>query len=122
MQHPRAKLLSILVLAVGAAPRWLPAQDLNPPDYSRAAVMNASSEVSAAWSRWRAAEKSLEQTVFRLPMSEAREQLQLALGRFLDFVESRKAYMQAVAAAVESRSGESRRSGPAITIETVYRD
>jgi hypothetical protein len=93
-----------------------------PPDFSQDSIIRAAEEVSGAWSKWKAGDADLEQRIYRLPMAEARVLLQRSLGRYLDFIEGRRAYSEAVVNYMETSRLQPRPNQPVVTMEAVYRD
>jgi hypothetical protein len=107
----------IFVRALTAQPS-LPA----PPDFSQDSIAHAAADTSGAWSKWRAGDNGLEQQVYKLPMAEARVLLQRSLGRWLDYLESRRAYSDAVAGYIETSRLQPRPNRPVVTVEAAYRE
>jgi hypothetical protein len=101
----------------------LAGQELKPPpDFTEGSIAAPAEEVAGAWTRWRAGDKSLEQKIYRLPMIESRDLLQRSLGRYLDFLDKRKAYTQAVTAVIDGRRNDVRPRPNLFTMETINRD
>ena len=93
-----------------------------PPDFSQEPIMRAAQEVSAAWNKWKAGDADLEARIYKLPMAEARDLLQRSLGRYLDLMDSRRAYSDAVATYIETSHLQPRPNQPVVTVEAVYSD
>jgi hypothetical protein len=114
---------AIALLAAGGLFARLPAQQLQPPpDFSQPAVAKAAEDVSAAWTAWLGADKGMEQRIFRMPMTEARDVLQHSLGVFLDFVDKRRAYAASVVAYLERARTEPRPGPTPVALPAVYQD
>jgi len=79
-----------------------------PPGFSQDAVAARADEAVRAWEKWARADRKLEQRIFIVPMAEARVQLRLSLGAFLDFLAARAAYAESVAAYIDSRAWSTR--------------
>ena len=72
-----------------------------PPDFAQESIRARAQETAKAWANWNESVAGLEGQAFQLPMTEARLLVQKALGAYLDFLDSRRAYSQAVAAHIE---------------------
>lgn len=98
---------AFLVCAACGAVR-LPADESHrlaaPPGFSQANIAARADEVVRAAEQWDRSDQKLEQRIFRLPMSEAREQLRASLTAFLDFLAARSSYAETVAVYLDSRS------------------
>jgi hypothetical protein len=117
-----AALLPPLVLGCGflfaQADHSLPAS----PDFSQESVRFYASGLQDAWNKWFRRGKGLEDRAFRIPMSDARELARKSLGNYIDFLDSRRAYGQAVAAFMEKLSASPRATGPAVYLDVVCLD
>lgn len=112
-----------MVLLAGAG--GLGAQDVSldpPPDFSQESIRARAQETANAWATWNQTAAGLEQRVYELPMKEARALVQKALGTYLDFLDARRAYSQAVAARIEELRAMARPAGPIVTQSAVYPD
>jgi hypothetical protein len=101
-----------------AAQQSLPA----PPEFSQDPIARAARDFAAAWSQWRSADAGLEQKLYQLPMAEARDLLQRSLGHYLDVLDARRAYGEAVAAYIDATRLQPHPGQPVATVEIVYRD
>jgi hypothetical protein len=122
--NPYRRRAAPLLACVALCAAVLSGQELQrlpaPPDFSQQAIAARADEVMSAWERWGRADRKLEQRIFALPMSEAREQLRLSLGAFLDFLAARGAYAESVAAYLGR--GGSANSFPIVTEDAGCRD
>ena len=112
------RLALLLFTSALAAQQSLPA----PPDFSQDPIASAARDLSAAWNEWKSGDAGLEQKVYQLPMAEARDLLQRALGRYLAVLDARRAYSEAVAAYIDATRLQPRPGQPVATVEIVYRD
>ena len=112
-----------MVLLAGAG--GLGAQDVPldpPPDFSQESIRARALETANAWATWNQTATGLEQRVYELPMKGARALVQNALGTYLDFVDARRAYSQAVSAYIDELRAMARPAGPIVTQSAVYQD
>ena len=93
-----------------------------PPDFSQPATAAAAQEVVATWTRWMRVGRESEQDVLRQPMGEARQSLQRRLGDFQDFLDSRRAYSEAVVAYLERSRVEPRPGQSVVTLAELCQD
>jgi hypothetical protein len=118
--HPAWPLL--LLLGSG----FLAAQDdpgvALPPDFSQEPIQTCAGGVLDAWKKWTANSKGLEERAFSLPMAEARELAGRALGDYLEFLERRNAYGQAVAAYIERPRAAHGPSGAVVSEAGISQD
>ena len=114
----RFRLPFLLFATVLTAQQNLPA----PPDFSQDSIAHAAQDLTAAWNKWTAGDAGLEQKVYQAPMAEARDLLQRSLGRYLDVMDARRAYGEAVGAYIEASRVQPRPNRQVATVEAVYRD
>ena len=93
-----------------------------PPDFSQRAITSAAEELNGAWKAWTRTGRDLEQRVFRIPMSEARDLIQRVLGRYFDFLDKRSDYGDAVLAYVEQCRLHPSPRQPLVTVAEVYEE
>jgi hypothetical protein len=110
--------LLLLFAPALAAQQALPA----PPDFSQDPIARAARDFAAAWTQWRSGDTGIEQKIYQLPMADARDLLQRSLGRYLDVLDARRAYSEALAAYIDSSRLQPRPGQPVATVEVVYRD
>lgn len=115
---PKARWLPILLLAGGTAAVY--GQEIASPDFSQTFLSGPAEDVSSGWMKWRSADQGLEQTVFRLPMREARGLVQRTLGLYLDFVDRRSTYALAVTTFLDRSRTETKSRRTEVTIERAY--
>ena len=119
----RASEICFPVLLLLAGSRGLGAQDVPldlPPDFSQESIRARAQETAKAWANWNQSVAGLEVRAFQLPMAEARLLIQKALGAYLDFLDSRRAYSQAVAAHIEKLRAMAKPSEPIVAESVVY--
>jgi hypothetical protein len=91
------------------------------PGFGQTNLIALSEQVSSAWDSWEKSQPDLEQSVFSLPMVDARTRIQRALSDFLAYLDRRRQYSDAVATYIESfRLNPGTR--PAVTAEAVSSD
>ena len=117
----RTLLAAVAVFQAGALEAQPPRQP-TPPDFSQPAITTTVEQLVAEWNRWNRETQGIEQRLFRLPMSEARDLLQHALGAYQEFLAKRHAYSEAVASYIERSRAEPRARQTPVALGTVYED
>jgi hypothetical protein len=117
---------TLIVAAIASQAGLLPGQETGklspPPDFSQGSIGAAADDVVAAWTKWRRADKELEQQVFRQPMGEGRELLRRGLGNFRNFLDKRRSYSELVLACLNKRRTDPRPGQPVATLTEVHQD
>ena len=91
-------------------------------DYGQPNIQAAAEAMSAARASWRNKGKGLEERIFRIPMSEARDRVQRVYWECLAYVDKRRAYSAAVADYVESYHVETDSDKRAVYQEDAIQD
>ena len=94
--------------------------DQVPPGFSQDSIIGPAALISQAWQAWRLQDRGLEQRIFRLPMTDARTMLQQSLGAYLDYLDARRSYAEAVASYIDRLRNEARPNQPVVTLDAVY--
>jgi hypothetical protein len=122
--HERCCAVGLLIVllqcgALGAQPApELPA----PPDFDEGTIIAAAEALSGAWTKWRSVDAGLEQRVFRIPISEARQTVQRAFDGYLGVLDKRRTYSDAVSAYIDQSRAEPRPRQVVVTLEAVFED
>jgi hypothetical protein len=130
LQNPGARLkpagwtfsLIVAFLTVRMAGAQEPGRFPQPSDFSQRTITPAAEELTGAWNAWTRTGRDLEQRVFRVPMSEARDLIQRTLGRYLNFLDKRSDYGDAVLVYVEQCRLRPNPRQPLVTMEEVYEE
>jgi len=93
-----------------------------PPDFSQSAITAAAESLAVAWNLWSRTGQNMERQVLQLPMSESRDLIGRASGRYLDFLDKRNDYSEAVLAYIEECRLHPNPRQPLVTKEDVYED
>lgn len=100
-----------------------PAMELpSPPDFDQSAITVAAEAFSGEWAKWRSADAGLEQRALRIPMPQARPLVQHAFDGYLDVLEKRRAYSDAVAAYVDRSRAAPNPRQTVVTLGAVFED
>ncbi len=121
----RASKRHVLPLAMALLGGTLQAQEAvleAPPDYAQPLIAASAEKVAGAWVQWSQAVKGLEERAFQLPMADARLLVQQALAAYLDFLDSRRTYNQALSTHIEKQRAAAPRGEPVVTQSAVYQD
>lgn len=90
------------------------------PTFSEDSIIGPAATVSRAWGVWRQQDRGLEQKIFRLPMADARTILQQSLGSYLNYLDARRAYADAVARYIDKLRDDPRPNQPIVAADAVY--
>jgi hypothetical protein len=112
-----ALVLAAALSGIAPSAAQAPAQD-----YAQPGIQAAAEAMDAARSNWRNAGKGMEEQVFRLPMSEARDRVQRVYWECMAYVEKRRAYSAEVAAYIESYHVETDSDKRAVYQEDAIQD
>lgn len=107
-------------LCAAGQPAENPARLPPSPGFRIDAAIPRADQMAAAWAKWDSADRDLEAGVFQLPMAEAQQTLGRSLGLFLDFMDARGSYAEAVAARIEK--GYHASGATIVTLDLVFTD
>jgi hypothetical protein len=111
-----------IVAAACAAGAQGPSRFSPPPDFSQSAITAAAESLAVAWNLWTRTAQDMERQVLQLPMSDARDSIGRALGRYLDFLDKRNDYSEAVLSYIEECRLHPNPRQPLVTREEVFED
>jgi hypothetical protein len=115
--------LALIALSGGLCPAAQPAAARHPaPDFGQAEIGRAAAETLSAWNTWADASRGFELRAVRAPMAEARRMIERNLGGFLNVLDRRRAYSQAVAAYIARSRAEPAAGSVAVPLSEVYQD
>lgn len=122
--HERCCPLGLLIVLLQfPALRAQPAPELPaPPDFDQSAIRTAAEALSGAWAKWRTVDAGLERRVFRVPLPEARQNVQRAFDGYLAVLDKRRVYSDAVSAYIDQSRAEPRPRLVVVTIGIVFEE
>jgi len=111
-----------ILLCLGAHAAQSPEAPPAPPDFDETPIVTTAEAISAAWAKWKRVDAGLEQRIFHISPAEARPAVQHALDQYLDIIDKRRTYSDAVSAYIDRSRAEPRPRQTVVSIGAVFQD